>query len=92
MPTRIAAVPLTDRATTWLRHRLGRAVVLSYAAALLLPGPGQWLRRTHSLPLGATGGLSWSTAPLLLFLVLFSAGLQVPVRALGTLGGVSSIR
>ncbi|WP_407698808.1 bile acid:sodium symporter family protein [Streptomyces acidicola] len=68
-----------------MRRRLGRAVVLSYAAALFLPGPGLWLSRTHSLPLGAAGALSWSTAPLLLSLVLFSAGLQVPLRALGTL-------
>ncbi|MFH8735764.1 MULTISPECIES: sodium-dependent transporter [unclassified Streptomyces] len=68
-----------------MRRRLGRGVVLSYAAALLLPGPGLWLRRAHSLPLGAADRLSLSTAPLLLSLVLFSAGLQVPVRTLGTL-------
>ncbi|MEW2117747.1 sodium-dependent transporter [Streptomyces sp. NPDC005474] len=71
-----------DRATDWLRQRLGRAVVLSYAAALLLPGPGQWLRHAH--PLAGTE-LRLHTAPLLLSLVLFSAGLQVPVRALGQL-------
>ncbi|MFF1736583.1 sodium-dependent transporter [Streptomyces sp. NPDC058247] len=74
----------TERATNWLRHRLGRAVVLAYAAALFLPGPGVWLRHTHPLPLVA-GGLSWSTSQILLALVLFSAGLQVPVRALGAL-------
>ncbi|MFE5690513.1 sodium-dependent transporter, partial [Streptomyces sp. NPDC056512] len=83
MNTRSAA--RTDKATDWLRRRLGRGVVLSYAAALLLPGPGLWLRRAHSLPLGASGHLSLTTAPLLLSLVLFSAGLQVPLRALGTL-------
>ncbi|MFF1395851.1 sodium-dependent transporter [Streptomyces sp. NPDC058287] len=75
----------TDKATDWLRRRLGRGVVLSYAAALLLPGPGLWLRRAHPLPLGASGHLTLTTAPLLLSLVLFSAGLQVPLRALGTL-------
>ncbi|WP_405560479.1 sodium-dependent transporter [Streptomyces canus] len=71
-----------DRVTDWLRPRLGRAVGLAYLAALLLPGPGQWLRHTHSLP---HTELPLHTAPLLLSLVLFSAGLQVPVRALGQL-------
>ncbi|MER6956216.1 sodium-dependent transporter [Streptomyces sp. NPDC000618] len=71
-----------SRAVSWLRHRLGRAVVLSYALALLLPGPGLWLRRPHLVPLTH---LIVNTAPLLLSLVLFSAGLQVPVRALGRL-------
>lgn len=70
------------RTTSWLRHRLGRAVVLSYALALLVPGPGLWLRRPHPLP---PAHLTLHTAPLLLSLVLFSAGLQVPVRALGAL-------
>ncbi|MET8690356.1 bile acid:sodium symporter [Streptomyces sp. NPDC004732] len=70
---------------SWLRHRLGRAIVLAYAAALLLPGPGLWLRRPHALALGDPGDLPLPTAQLLLSLVLFSAGLQVPVRALGAL-------
>ncbi|MEU5367211.1 sodium-dependent transporter [Streptomyces sp. NPDC005925] len=69
------------RFASWLRHRLGRAVVLSYGLALILPAPGVWLRRPHSLP---PTHLTLHTAPLLLSLVLFSAGLQVPVRALGT--------
>ncbi|MFF7965503.1 sodium-dependent transporter [Streptomyces sp. NPDC007903] len=72
------------RAASWLRHRLGRAVVLSYTLALILPGPGLWLRCPHPLPLTPTH-LTLHTSPLLLSLVLFSAGLQVPVRALGTL-------
>ncbi|WP_189711862.1 bile acid:sodium symporter family protein [Streptomyces phaeofaciens] len=70
------------RAVSWLRHRLGRAVVLAYVLALFLPGPGLWLRRLHLLPLTH---LTLHTAPLLLSLMLFSAGLQVPVRALGRL-------
>lgn len=77
--------PPADRVTAWLRRRLGRAVVLSYVAALLLPGPGLWLRRDHTVPIGTVTGLPLSTAPLLLSLVLFSAGLQVPVRELGRL-------
>ncbi|MFG3117913.1 bile acid:sodium symporter [Streptomyces sp. NPDC048197] len=75
--------PTTGRATAWLRRRLGRAVVLSYAGALFLPGPGLWLRHTHTLPLGPLLYLSLCTAPCLLSLVLFSAGLQVPVNELG---------
>ncbi|GAA2694923.1 hypothetical protein GCM10009864_82250 [Streptomyces lunalinharesii] len=58
--------------------------MVSYAAALLLPSLGLWLRREHTLPLG-TSGLPVSAAPLLLSLVLFSAGLQVSVGELGRL-------
>ncbi|GAA5028876.1 bile acid:sodium symporter family protein [Streptomyces siamensis] len=58
---------------------------MSYTAALLAPELGQWLRRVHSLSLGAAGNVPLHTTRLLLCLVLFSAGLQVPVRALGTL-------
>ncbi|MEU6352432.1 sodium-dependent transporter [Streptomyces sp. NPDC047072] len=77
--------PADHGPTSWLRRRLGRAVVLSYGAAVLLPGPGLWLRRTHTLPLGDTARLPVHCAPLLLALVLFSAGLQVPVRGLSGL-------
>ncbi|WP_427925044.1 sodium-dependent transporter [Streptomyces sp. cg40] len=75
--------PPVDRATNWLRRRLGRAVLVSYAAALLLPGAGLWLRRPHALPLGGPAHLTLRTTSLLLSLVLLSAGFQVPVRALG---------
>ncbi|MEV0981830.1 sodium-dependent transporter [Streptomyces sp. NPDC049915] len=85
MTIRAAGEPPTDRATSWLRQRLGRAVILAYAAALLLPRPGLWLRRPHALPLGDADTLTLPTAQLLLSLVLFSAGLQVPVRALAAL-------
>ncbi|MEU7305946.1 hypothetical protein AB0950_37760 [Streptomyces sp. NPDC007189] len=61
----------------------GPVAVLSYAPALIFPGPGLWLRHTHNLPLGPLIRLPVSTAPCLLWLVLFSAGLQVPVRELG---------
>ncbi|MET7388125.1 bile acid:sodium symporter [Streptomyces sp. NPDC005529] len=74
--------PRAERATAWLRARLGRAVGLAYLAALLLPGPGAWLREPHRL---STAHLTLHTGPLLLALVLFSAGLQVPLRALGRL-------
>ncbi|GAA3130567.1 hypothetical protein GCM10010521_15770 [Streptomyces rameus] len=82
MTTRTTAQPPADRGTHWLRRRLGRAVVLSYAAAVFLPGPGLWLRRTHALPVGAALHLPLSTTPLLLSLVLFAAGLQPAVPVL----------
>jgi BASS family bile acid:Na+ symporter len=71
-----------DRATRWLRRRLGRAIVFAYLAATLLPGPGQWLRHTHTLP---AVELPLHATSLLLALVLFSAGLQVSVLDLGQL-------
>ncbi|MET8857328.1 sodium-dependent transporter [Streptomyces sp. NPDC004579] len=77
--------PPTNRAGAWLGHRLGRAVVLSYAAAALLPGPGLWLRHPHNLPFGPMAQVPLRPASILLALVLFSAGLQVPVRTLGSL-------
>ncbi|MFV5995162.1 hypothetical protein ACNPQM_22595 [Streptomyces sp. NPDC056231] len=70
-------------ATAWLRRRLGRAVLLSYVCALFVPDPGLWLRHTHAPPLGPLIHLPVSAAPCLLSLVLFSAGLRVPVRELG---------
>ncbi|MFF2361264.1 sodium-dependent transporter [Streptomyces sp. NPDC058122] len=79
------AHPPTNRAGAWLGHRLGRAVVLSYAAAALLPGPGLWLRHPHRLPFGPMAQVPLRPASVLLALVLFSAGLQVPVRTLGSL-------
>ncbi|WP_172381097.1 sodium-dependent transporter [Streptomyces sp. MNP-20] len=75
----------TDRATHWLRRRLGWAVCTAYLAALLLPGPGVWLRHPRALPTGPGHALPVHTAVWLLALVLFSAGLQVPVRSLGQL-------
>lgn len=75
----------TDRATTWLRQRLGRAVAVSYAAAALLPGPGLWLGHPHPVPVAGTGALAVSAVQVLLALVLFAAGLQVPVHALAGL-------
>ncbi|MEV3856467.1 sodium-dependent transporter [Streptomyces sp. NPDC050095] len=75
----------TDGATHLLRRHLGWAVCLAYLTALLLPGPGVWLRHPHLVPLGPGRHLSLHTAASLLSLVLFSAGLQVPVRSLARL-------
>lgn len=70
------------RAYALLRRRLGPAIALAYAAAALLPGPGLWLRRPHGSGIPALAELPLRTPQLLLALVLFSAGLQVPLREL----------
>jgi hypothetical protein len=54
--------PPDDLGTAWLRRRLGQAVALSYAAAVLVPGPGLWLRRDHTALLGTVTGLPLSAA------------------------------
>ncbi|GAA2597663.1 sodium-dependent transporter [Streptomyces axinellae] len=71
-----------ERATHLLRKRLGWAVSAAYLAALLLPGPGIWLRHPHTLPTAPQHALPVHTTVWLLALVLFSAGLQVPARSL----------
>ncbi|MFJ7996107.1 sodium-dependent transporter [Streptomyces sp. NPDC096310] len=63
----------------WLRGHLGRAVLAAYAAALLVPGPGLWLRRPHALPVGA---VSVHLPPVLLGVLLFAAGFQIRLGAL----------
>ncbi|MFJ2738825.1 sodium-dependent transporter [Streptomyces sp. NPDC087440] len=75
------------RSAAFLHRQLGRAVCGAYLAALVLPGPGTWLRHPHALvlPTGPVGPLSLHTGELLLALVLFSAGLQVPLPSLARL-------
>ncbi|MGW3247303.1 sodium-dependent transporter [Streptomyces sp. NPDC001070] len=82
MPGHTPPVPQEPTAT-WLRRRLGRAVVVAYAAAAAVPEPGRWLRRAHGLPLPGAG-LRWDVPEALLCLILFTAGLQVPLRVLGS--------
>ncbi|MEU6387928.1 sodium-dependent transporter [Streptomyces sp. NPDC046939] len=74
-----------ERATHLLRRHLGWAVTAAYLAALLAPGPGEWLRRPHTIALAHAGALPVRSAACLLALVLFAAGLQVDVRTLGRL-------
>nr|WP_239091429.1 sodium-dependent transporter [Streptomyces sp. SID14478] len=60
-----------------MRRRLGRAIFGSYAAALLLPQPGLWVRRPHAL-----GAVQIHLPPVLLGALIFAAGFQVRPRAL----------
>lgn len=78
---RALAVTL-DRALQCLRRRLGWAVAAAFLAAALTPGPGVRLRAEQSVALPVGGSLSWSAPALLLSLMLFTAGLQVPLDAL----------
>ncbi|MFJ9904645.1 sodium-dependent transporter [Streptomyces sp. NPDC101152] len=70
------------RAHALLRSRLGPAIALAYAAAALLPAPGLWLRAPHPTGVPGLAELPLRTPQLLLALVLFSAGLQVPLHEL----------
>ncbi|KPC62537.1 sodium-dependent transporter [Streptomyces chattanoogensis] len=72
------------RTTAWLRRHLGWAMAMAYVVATALPAPGLWLRHSHTLP-GVNGAFSVALPPLLLSLVLFAAGLQVPLDELGHL-------
>ncbi|MFD8735337.1 sodium-dependent transporter [Streptomyces sp. NPDC059618] len=57
----------------------------AYLAAAAVPAPGLWLRRTHWLGPSSLPGIPFTTAPFLLSLVLFTAGLQVPLSELRAL-------
>ncbi|MFI1183526.1 sodium-dependent transporter [Streptomyces sp. NPDC020799] len=70
--------------TAWLRRRLGWAVTAAYLTAVALPQPGLHLRHAHTVPLPGAR-LPLNVPSLLLALVLFSAGLQVPLGDLGRL-------
>ncbi|MEU8950859.1 bile acid:sodium symporter [Streptomyces sp. NPDC048489] len=79
-PTPDARSPLS-----LLRSHLGWAVCAAYLAAATVSAPGLWLRRSHVLLDGGVPGTVLRTPHLLLALVLFAAGLQVPVRELRAL-------
>ncbi|MEV6019883.1 sodium-dependent transporter [Streptomyces sp. NPDC051997] len=75
----------TTSLLTLLRSHLGWAVSGAYLAAATVPAPGLWLRRTHWLGASSLPGIPFTTAPFLLSLVLFTAGLQVPLSELRAL-------
>lgn len=82
MPAR-TSLPSPAPAPTWLRRRLGSLIVVAYVAAVVLPSPGRRLRRPLDLRM-AGQAVHWSTPQALLCLTLFAAGLQVPLRVLGS--------
>ncbi|MFJ8005106.1 bile acid:sodium symporter [Streptomyces fagopyri] len=79
-PTPAARSPLS-----LLRSHLGWAVGAAYLAAATVSAPGLWLRRPHTIGDGGVIEVALRTPHLLLSLVLFTAGLQVPVHQLRAL-------
>ncbi|QFZ78224.1 sodium-dependent transporter [Streptomyces fagopyri] len=79
-PTPAASSPLS-----LLRSHLGWAVGAAYLAAATVSAPGLWLRRPHTIGDGGVIEVALRTPHLLLSLVLFTAGLQVPVHQLRAL-------
>ncbi|MFF9481845.1 sodium-dependent transporter [Streptomyces sp. NPDC014733] len=72
------AEPLLPRLSAWLHARLGRASLVSYAAALLVPGPGNALRDAGVQLAGVRAGLPAA----LLVTILFAAAYQVTPQRL----------
>ncbi|MFD8417839.1 sodium-dependent transporter [Streptomyces sp. NPDC059466] len=68
-----------------LRDHLGWAVGAAYLAAATVSAPGLWLRRPHTIGDGGFLEVALRTPHFLLSLVLFTAGLQVPVHDLRAL-------
>jgi BASS family bile acid:Na+ symporter len=79
-PTPTAKSPLTR-----LRDHLGWAVGASYLAAAALPAPGQWLRHPHMIGAAGIPHIAFETPRFLLSLLLFTAGMQVPIHELRAL-------
>ncbi|MEU3403008.1 sodium-dependent transporter [Streptomyces sp. NPDC006670] len=72
---------LSARIWEQIRTRMGWAVAAAYVAAAACPSPGTWLRHPRQVH-GMGVGFRLEAAPLLLVLVLFAAGLQVPPKTL----------
>jgi BASS family bile acid:Na+ symporter len=70
----------------FLHRHLLKLVLLSYGLAAAIPGPGLWLKEANLLDLAGLPGLFAMTPPkLLLWLLLFNAGLKVRVDRVGQL-------
>lgn len=62
----------------FLHRHLLKLIILSYGLAAVFPGPGLWLKEVAILDLVGLSGFSAVTAPkLLLWMLLFNAGLRV---------------
>jgi BASS family bile acid:Na+ symporter len=67
------------------RHLL-KFIILSYGLAAAFPGPGLWLKETNLLDLaGVSGQFALTPSKLLLWLLLFNAGLRVRGGRIGQL-------
>jgi BASS family bile acid:Na+ symporter len=79
--------PRAKSPLTLLRNHLGWAVGAAYLAAATMPAPGLWLRHTHRVGAAAMLDVPFTAPHFLLSLVLFTAGLQVPLHELRALLG-----
>jgi BASS family bile acid:Na+ symporter len=70
----------------FLHRHLLKLIILGYGLAAAVPGPGLWLKEADVLGLVGLHGWSGVTPPkLLLWLLLFNAGLRVRVGRVGQL-------
>lgn len=70
----------------FLHRHLLKLIVLSYGLAAAWPGPGLWLKEANVLELiGLPGRFAMTPPKLLLWLLLFSAGMRVRVGRVGQL-------
>jgi bile acid:Na+ symporter, BASS family len=70
----------------FLHRHLLKLVILSYGLAAVIPGPGLWLKETNVLDLvGLPGRFAMTPPKLLLWLLLFNAGLRVRSGRIGQL-------
>ncbi len=68
----------------FLHRHLLKLIILSYGLAAVFPGPGLWLKEASVLDLVALPGRFAMTVPmLLLWLLLFNAGLRVRAGRIG---------
>ena len=72
----------------FLHAHLLKLIILSYALAAAIPGPGLWLKEANILDLlGLPGRLAMTPPKLLLWVLLFNAGLRVRAGRIGQLRG-----
>ncbi|QEH35076.1 Sodium Bile acid symporter family protein [Aquisphaera giovannonii] len=80
IPDRLSAV------SHFLHRHLLKLIILSYGLAALIPGPGLWIKEADVPGLIGLHGWPGVTPPkLLLWLLLFNAGLRVRVGRVGQL-------
>ena len=72
----------------FLHRHLLKLIVLSYGLAAIYPLPGLWIKEADVLELfGISGSFSITSPKLLLWLLLWSAGLRVRPGRIGDLRG-----